>query len=291
MYLKFDNVSKKYSGTSKPAVDSFDYSFEKGVYGLLGPNGAGKSTLMNMITLNSRPTSGTISLDNIPVIKMDTAYRELLGYMPQQQELYDDFTAERFLWYMASLKGLTKSDAKCEIDRVLNVVNLSDERFKKIKSFSGGMKQRLLIAQAILGNPKIIILDEPTAGLDPKERIHVRNYISSVSRDKIIILATHIVQDIEHIAEKILIMKDGKLLRQGSPQSLLKELDGKVFEITIHDQDEERYYKNRGDVKIANNVITSEGLSLRIVTEEKPLYGIIKEMPPCLEDLYLYLVE
>ena len=159
---------------------------------MLGPNGAGKSTLMNMITDNLKADEGEILLDGREIHSLGADYRGLLGYMPQQQGLYDDFTGERFLWYMAALKGLKKREAKETIENMLELVNLKDDRYKKLKSYSGGMKQRILIAQALLNDPKILIMDEPTAGLDPKERIRIRNFISEISKDKIVLLATHV---------------------------------------------------------------------------------------------------
>ena len=197
MELCLSGIKKSYNNGKTYAVDGVTATFTPGVYGLLGPNGAGKSTLMNIITQNLKTNSGTVTLDGVPIDHMGADYRSLLGYMPQQQTLYDDFTGERFLWYMAALKGLDKKQAKEAVSRTLDVVNLREERYKKLKSYSGGMKQRVLIAQALLNDPKLLIMDEPTAGLDPKERIRIRNFISEVSKDKIVLLSTHVVSDVE----------------------------------------------------------------------------------------------
>lgn len=178
MELRLINIKKSYNNGKTFAVNDFSVRLTPGVYGLLGPNGAGKSTLMNIITDNLRADSGSVLLNGKDILTLGADYRDLLGYMPQQQGLYDDFTGEKFLWYMAALKGMKKRDARIQIERTLGLVNLTDDRYKKLKSYSGGMKQRILIAQALLNDPKILIMDEPTAGLDPKERIRIRNFIS-----------------------------------------------------------------------------------------------------------------
>ncbi|MCM1047513.1 MAG: ABC transporter ATP-binding protein [Clostridiales bacterium] len=221
MELKLNGITKSYNNGKTYAVKDFNACFTPGVYGLLGPNGAGKSTLMNIITDNIEADSGTITFDGISIKEMGASYRSMLGYMPQQQDIYDDFTGEKFLWYMAALKGLDRKSAKETIERILTVVNLQTDRYKKLKSYSGGMKQRILIAQALLNDPQILIMDEPTAGLDPKERIRIRNFISDISKDKIVLLATHVVSDVEYISKEILILKSGRVVRQGTLQELI----------------------------------------------------------------------
>ena len=226
--LELKNLKKSYG--KKVALKDFSYSFENGIYGLLGANGAGKSTLMNLITDNVKRDSGEILYDGKEILGMGSSYRELLGYMPQQQGFYENFSARMFLYYMAELKGIRKKEAKKQIEDLLVLVNLSDVADKKIGGFSGGMKQRVLLVQALLGNPKILILDEPTAGLDPKERVNFRNYIHKLSENKIILLATHVVSDVETIADRILVMKDGELVADDSPKELIAEIDGKNLE-------------------------------------------------------------
>ena len=289
MELKLEGLKKSYTKGKTYAVQDFSYCFTPGVYGLLGPNGAGKSTLMNMITQNLSPDSGTITLDGTSIEKLGAAYRNLLGYMPQQQGLYDDFTGEKFLWYMAALKGLKRQEARDAVKRSLEVVNLWQDRFKKLRSYSGGMKQRVLIAQALLNDPKILIMDEPTAGLDPKERIRIRNFISEISKDKIVLLATHVVPDIEFISKEILVMGAGRIVRHGTPRELLAGMDGYVFEVLVTPE-EQKLYEASG-CKLANVMLTSEGVRLRIVTDTPTQIGRVQAAEPALEDTYLYLFD
>ena len=211
MELIIDRVSKQYN--NKIAVDHISVKLQKGVYGLLGANGAGKTTLMRMLCGILKPTSGTITFDGVDV--SEEQYRAVLGYLPQDFGYYPEFTAMDFLLYFAALKGIPKVQAKRKANELLALVSLDDVGRKKIKTFSGGMKQRLGIAQALLNDPKLVILDEPTAGLDPKERVRFRNLIETLGKDSIVLLSTHIVSDIEHIADQVLMMKDGQLIFQG----------------------------------------------------------------------------
>jgi ABC-type multidrug transport system ATPase subunit len=221
--LILEHISKHYG--AKPALDDLNLTFSDGIYGLLGPNGAGKSTLMNIITQNiSHDKGGLITWNGADTDKAGEKFREVIGFMPQQQELYPSFTAARFVGYIAALKGMGAKIIKDEVLRVLSQVELYPEANKKIGGFSGGMKQRVLIAQALLGDPKLLILDEPTAGLDPKQRVIVRNLISSLSKEKIVIISTHIVSDIESIADHVLMIKSGKIIDSGS----VKELSDRV---------------------------------------------------------------
>lgn len=289
MELKLDHISKSYNKGKTWAVRNISETFAPGVYGLLGPNGAGKSTLMNIITDNLKAEEGSVTLDGRDIHELGAAYRGLLGYMPQQQGIYEDFTGEKFLWYMAALKGLSKKETAKKIPELLEVVNLHSDRYKKLKSYSGGMKQRILIAQALLNDPKILIMDEPTAGLDPKERIRIRNFISEISKDKIVLLATHVVSDVEYIAREILFIRDGSFIKRGRPEELLGEMEHRVYEVTVPAEEEETV-KEMG-YKISNIMLTSRGVVFRIVSDEPPRIGQVKEVPACLEDMYLYLME
>ena len=216
--LELCNISKKYK--EKIALNDVSLKLDNGIYGLLGPNGAGKSTLMNIITGNLEPTEGTIKWDGKEVKELGSNYRSLLGYAPQQQGMYETFSGRRFLSYMATLKGISKSSMEDEINRVLLYVNMVEKSNQKIGTYSGGMKQRILIAQAIIGNPKLVILDEPTAGLDPKERVRIRERIAELSKDKIILVSTHVVSDIESIAKKIILIKTGEIIDYANVRSL-----------------------------------------------------------------------
>lgn len=211
MELVIDRLSKQYK--NRIAVDRISATLKEGVYGLLGENGAGKTTLMRMICGILRPTGGTVTLDGIDAGEEE--YRAVLGYLPQDFGYYPEFDAADFLMYLAALKGIPRADARKKVKELLELVALQEVKHRKIKTFSGGMKQRLGIAQALLNDPKLLILDEPTAGLDPKERVRFRNLIESLGKENIVLLSTHIVSDIEHIADEILMMKDGRLIYQG----------------------------------------------------------------------------
>ena len=223
--LKIENLSKHYG--KKAALDNVSLTLNDGIYGLLGPNGAGKSTLMNIVTQNiSADHGGEIFWNGEKTSALGVKFRSLIGFMPQQQELYPTFTAERFVGYLAALKGIPSKEINGEVERVLSLVELSDCANKKIGGFSGGMKQRVLIAQALLGKPKLIILDEPTAGLDPKQRVIIRRLIGSLSEDRIIIVSTHIVSDIETIADKIVMIRAGEIIENGSVPELCEKVEG-----------------------------------------------------------------
>ena len=228
MQLQVQELSKYYG--SKRALDHFNYTFQEGIYGILGANGAGKSTLMNLITDNVNRTSGSIFYNGEEILSMRRKFRSLIGYMPQQQGMYEQFSARVFLFYMAEIKGLKKKEAKKQVEELLCLVHLEKDAHRKLGGFSGGMRQRVLLAQALLGNPQVIILDEPTAGLDPKERIRLRNHIALLAQNRIVFLATHIVSDIKTIADQVLLMKDGGLIASGTPSRLLEDVGGKNLE-------------------------------------------------------------
>lgn len=217
--LAIKNISKSYG--RKKALSDVNMELEPGIYGLLGPNGAGKSTLMNILTDNLVPDSGEVTWNDRSIFKDNLFYRKILGYAPQQQGLYDTFTGRRFLSYMGSLKNIGGKELRSEIERVAELVNMTDKLEDKIRSYSGGMKQRLLVAQALMGSPEIIILDEPTAGLDPKERVRVRNVLKDMSEEKIIIVATHVVSDVESVAREIILLKDGQIVAMDRPDVLV----------------------------------------------------------------------
>lgn len=219
--LEIKNITKKYG--DKTALENVSMTLTEGVYGLLGPNGAGKSTLMNIITDNLKADSGEVSWNGLGIERLKKEYRKILGYAPQQQGLYETFTGNRFLSYMGTLKEIPKNEIKNEIQRVTNYVNLAQVIHKPIGTYSGGMKQRLLIAQAMMGNPKLIIMDEPTAGLDPKERVRIREKISQLAEGKIIMIATHVVSDIESIAKEIVVIKEGHMIDKDSVVSLCRK--------------------------------------------------------------------
>ena len=221
--LKISNISKSYG--NKKALGEVTMELKEGVYALLGPNGAGKSTLMNIITGNLKADGGEILWDEKNIEKMGKEYRRILGYAPQQQGLYETFTGRRFLSYMGTLKEIDNKNLKSEIERVTNYVNLNDKIDKPIGAYSGGMKQRLLIAQALMGNPKLIVMDEPTAGLDPKERVRVREKISRQADGTIIIIATHVGSDVESIAKEVIIIKDGNIIEKDSVKNLCEKYD------------------------------------------------------------------
>lgn len=284
MNLTLSHLTKKY-GTFT-ALEDISYTFTPGVYGLLGPNGAGKSTLMNLLTDNLKATSGQILLDDTPVQELGAEFRRKIGFMPQQQGLYPEFTLERFLWYMASLKGLTKQQAKEEIPHLIELVNLKGQEQKRLGGFSGGMKQRALIAQAMLGKPDILVLDEPTAGLDPKERIRIRNLIAEAAFDQIVLIATHVVTDVAYIAKEILLLKQGTILDSGTPPALCKKLEGKVFLVNCAEEDLSALAEQG---KICNITREENGISVRILCDAPSQDAV--PCKPDLEDVYLWNFE
>ncbi len=305
---------KKTYGTVQ-ALKGISYEFKPGIYGILGANGAGKSTMINLITDNiQRDKNGgsILYIDDdfekekdsdakaVDILKLGKKFRKNVGYMPQQQGFYEDFSPKAFLKYMAEIKGVKKLNIKEnngdirtfsvdeQIDELLKIVNLTSVAHKKIGQFSGGMRQRVLLAQALLGNPKILILDEPTAGLDPKERISIRNYIAELSKNKIILFATHVVSDIECIANQIIILKNGEIIAKGTSAELIETMCGKVGEITCTlDELEELQRK----YKVGNVRQKKNGMVLRIVGDKLPDEAAIVDNNMDLEDVYLYYFE
>ena len=285
MKLKTDSITKQYSKGNVKALDSFSMTFEPGIYALLGPNGAGKSTLMNILTTNLMADNGSVTWNGENILDSEP-YRNILGYMPQQQNLYDDFTGDEFMWYMASLKGLKRKEAKAKIDESIEAVNLNNMRYRKLKGYSGGMKQRILIAQAMLNDPELLIMDEPTAGLDPNERIRITNFISRKSAGKVVIFATHVISDIEFIADKVILLSHGKLVRTGTPEELQESIRGKVYEGII--SKEEVSDLKEKDTLVSNMHYVGNNVKIRIITERSSLSSVWKSVDPELSDVYLY---
>jgi ABC-2 type transport system ATP-binding protein len=278
--LILDGLTKQYG--DKFAVNHFKATLTTGVYGLLGANGAGKTTIMRMMCGVLKPTSGDVKFNGIDVSHED--YRDALGYLPQDFGYYPEFNAMDYLCYIGALKGLPKKKAKVKAAELLEVVSLTDVAKKKIKTFSGGMKQRLGIAQALINNPKILILDEPTAGLDPKERVRFRNLISKLGSNRIVLLSTHIVSDIEHIAGTILVMKDGRLIHNGPLEEINKVIEHKVWECSVNIAESEQLGAMYPIINIRHE---NERVFLRLVSEKSPHDNAVS-VQATLEDLYLF---
>lgn len=281
MELECRNLRKVYGGFT--AIEEINYCFTEGVYGLLGPNGAGKSTWMKLLTASLKPTEGNILWNGTPIEKNCQEYVEKIGYVPQNQNLFPYFTGRKFLYYMATLKGIKKELADQQIPLLLQRVNLKEAGGRKIGTYSGGMKQRLLIAQAFLGEPEVIYMDEPTAGLDPKERIRIRNLISEMAINKIVLIATHVVSDVEYISKEILLMKHGNIIGCGSAETLEDELEGTVYERELEPAELDDFVKDHlvGGIRKEGKRILVRYLNLE--QEE-----IAERVRPTLDDVYLH---
>lgn len=285
--LVVNNVSKKYGDFL--ALEEINLEFNNGVYALLAPNGAGKTTLIKMLTTLIFPTKGEILYNGTDIISLDDEYRDKIGYLPQDFGYYRNYTPTKFLLYLAALKGIEENKAKEKIKELLKLVALEDVANKKMKKFSGGMIQRVGVAQALLNNPKILILDEPTAGLDPKERVRFRNLLSDLSRDRIVIISTHIVSDIEFISNEVIMIKDHKVLFKDSIENICNTLNGMVYETTMSFQESLDFRKN--------NIVLSEKqeggmVKIRFINEDKNDNHKNKDMwigvIPNIEDIFLY---
>lgn len=282
MELKINKLTKQFDDFT--AVNDLNVTMTNGVYGLLGVNGAGKTTFMRILCTLLQPTSGQILCNGKDIFQMGADYRKLLGYLPQEFGFYPEFTVKDYLLYIAALKGIRPAVAKKRVKNLIAKVGLSKVENQKMKKLSGGMKRRAGIAQAMLNDPKILILDEPTAGLDPNERIRFRNLISELSQERLVLLSTHIVSDVEYIANEIWLMKEGKLLHQGTAEDLIHSMTEKVWKCYTHKADVQDLMKQ---YKISNIKSEAHGVELRIIAKEKPFPDAVMEEAN-MEDVFLY---
>ncbi|KKY02016.1 MULTISPECIES: ABC transporter ATP-binding protein [Paraclostridium] len=282
--LEIVNLTKSYK--YKNANENINLVLESGVYGLLGPNGAGKTTLMKQIATLKQPTSGKILYNGKDINTLDENYRAIVGYLPQDFDAYKNFSAKEFLLYIGALKGMDKSIAKEKTDKLLKLVGLYDVRNKAISKFSGGMKRRVGIAQALLNDPKILILDEPTAGLDPQERARFRNLLSQIGKETIVILSTHIISDIESVAKETIMIKDGKVLLQGTHKEILDDMNGKVYSIKVKNESE--VYAIQNKYKVVSVQRGVDDIELRVISENLIKGFDAKSIEPRFEDVYMF---
>lgn len=287
MELQVEQLSKSYR--KKEALREVSFALRAGIYGLLGENGAGKSTLMRLIATVDFPTKGSVRCDGKDIFLMDEEYRGLIGYMPQNYNVYPGFTAKDFLEYMGVLKGIPREKLKSRIDEVLAFVNLSDVADKKVKTFSGGMKRRIGIAQAVINDPKILILDEPTAGLDPRERIRFSNIISDMGKDKIVLLSTHIVSDIEAIAGELIVIKKGRILETGNVDALVQKVRGRVWEAVMSQEAYQRLRRERSVIhlKQMGKEVQVRFVGEKFIDDNSP-DTVVSPVEPTLEDYYIF---
>lgn len=284
MELKINRLTKQYK--AKLAVDNVSLKLTPGIWGLLGANGAGKTTMMRMVAGILKPTSGGVFYDGLSIDDLGESYRDIFGYLPQTFGFYPEFTVKSYLEYMSALKGIGKKDASLTIERLLQMLALSDVKNKKIRRLSGGMQRRVGIAQALLNDPEILILDEPTSGLDPGERVRFRNILAEFAKERIVLISTHIVSDVENIATRNAVMKDGRIIAAGSTDALVDVMKGRVWRTEVSESD---LFKCERLVRIANIRSESGGrASLRYLAENPVLPGSAPETPR-LEDLYLWL--
>src|SRR5512134_676256 len=284
LVIETRNLSKTYKGVQ--ALKDFNLKLTPGILGLLGPNGAGKSTLMRMLATITRPTEGAILWNGRDVVKDPEAVRSVLGYLPQDFGVYPNLSAQEFLEYMAAIKGISGTRARRKISELLDLVNLREAAHRRLGGYSGGMKQRVGIAQALLNDPQLLIVDEPTVGLDPEERVRFRNLLSDLSGERIVILSTHIVSDVEATATHIALVNKGQLLREAAPEDLLAELENKVWEWTVSSDDLSALKQKH---IVSGTIRRSDGVQVRVVSESKPDNNA-QNVSPNLEDAYLYFI-
>ncbi len=285
MQLTVNNLGKQYKRDFWGLKD-FSLDIKPGILGLLGPNGAGKSTFMRMLATITKPTNGTITWNGTDVVKSPDVLRDVLGYLPQDFGVYPNLSAIEFLEYMAAIKGLDAVTAKRRIDELLQLTNLVEAAKRPLGGYSGGMKQRVGIAQALLNDPQLLIVDEPTVGLDPEERVRFRNLLSDLSGERIVILSTHIVSDVEATATYIALVNKGQLLREAAPENLLNELENKVWEWTVHSDDLPALKQKH---IISGTIRRSDGVQVRVVSADKPDSNA-QNVSPNLEDAYLFFI-
>ena len=285
MQLTVNNLGKQYKRDFWGLKD-FSLDIKPGILGLLGPNGAGKSTFMRMLATITKPTNGTITWNGTDVVKAPDVLRDVLGYLPQDFGVYPNLSAIEFLEYMAAIKGLDANSAKKRIDELLQLTNLVEAAKRPLGGYSGGMKQRVGIAQALLNDPQLLIVDEPTVGLDPEERVRFRNLLSDLSGERIVILSTHIVSDVEATATHIALVNKGQLLREAAPENLLNELENKVWEWTVHSDDLPNLKQKH---IISGTIRRSDGVQVRVVSADKP-DADAQNVSPNLEDAYLFFI-
>lgn len=282
--LELRGISHNYK--DKSVLKDINFTLENGVTALLGPNGAGKSTMIKIITGLLPPTQGSILFNDVDIVKLGNRYYDYLGYLPQMPQFYNNFTGLNFLRYISILKGIPKGTAHKKIAELLYLVNLEDDKDRKIGTYSGGMKQRLGIAEAMLNDPQVLVLDEPTAGLDPNERIRFRNIISHISHNRIVLLATHIVSDVECIAKNMLLLKECEVMMSNDIKLIIDEIDMKVFQLNVGTEIE---VSSLLDTYLVSNIKENVegGFNLRILTGEESISGAVK-IEPNLEDIFLY---
>jgi ABC-2 type transport system ATP-binding protein len=285
MYLAIDHVSKRYPGDVW-GLRGFSLEIEPGVLGLLGPNGAGKSTLMSILATITRPTEGTVLWDGTDIAREPNVLRAVLGYLPQDFGVYPNLNAVEFLQYIAAIKGLSAPVARQRISELLDLVDLGEARYRPLGGYSGGMRQRVGIAQALLNDPQLLIVDEPTAGLDPQERVRFRNLLSDLSGERIVILSTHIVSDVEAVATGIALIEGGQLVEHALPETLLQAVEGKVWEAVVPS---DALPALKGRAIVSSTARRSNGVHARVIADQPPVEDAQAE-EPTLEDAYLYLI-
>ncbi len=285
MELKINRLTKRY-GNGHVALKDLTIDLKPGILGLLGPNGAGKSTLMRILSTVTQPTGGQVLLDGVDIVKFPNEMRKVLGYLPQDFGVYPNLSAVEFLQYIGALKGLSPRQSKKRIDELMELLNLKDASKKPIGSYSGGMRQRVGIAQAIMNHPKILIVDEPTVGLDPEERVRFRNLLSDLSGSQIIIFSTHIISDVESIASDIVIMNKGSLIETGTPESLIGKTAGNVWDCVVP---HESLAQIRNQMIISNSIRRSDGTHVKVISDHAPTANA-QIATPGLEDAYLYFL-